>query len=790
MYEIMVKGNIETDPEGCSQGGLKLKKKNGDGEQRSLYTYVCIQTAVVSLFAVVVALHSERFRFSFMMKSAFILILAAVFIFALCILKEIKRIVQKAEQESLDKENSYRQEIESVILTMPENSSMITVNLTDDTVTSYHGEYEKELKDIFSADRSAHATEHIAGIISGVVCYEDQKKKILELLDCRALTERFEKNEKEICYSYNIKRFDGNPEVSEISVRMFRSPADNHIEAVILINDVSDDYYRNLVGSYLATKQFFFTTIIFINSGRGRSLANNTDMGRVNKFYDYEFFLNDIYNGLIVASERDEFRKKMQLDAVRKHLDKADTYPVYVHVIGQTGSKQYVKYEFQYIDDVRDAVLLTVADETPVWEVDVLTGICNYKGFVSLASHLLAVSDEDEEFSVIVTNIKWFKVMNKIFGTAICDEFLKSYSETLRTSALKPLVVGRFPSSDHFIMLVRRENITPEVLVDIAHQHIDNGEREEDILITCGIYNISDRQTAVTDMVEHAIMAFRSIKDIYSTPYATFSEEEEERYLSGKLAVSGFDKALRENEFQPFYQPIYDAVTRRIVSAEALVRWIKDGKLVPPGMFIPALEENGSVSRVDMHISKCVTGMLKRRKRDGKLVVPVSINLSAMDFYANDAMDGVMEDIMTMVEHSLTPRYEITETAWADAADNRGEVIETMRAKGTQILIDDFGSGYSSFSTIRDFGFDILKIDMGFIKKIGSNSKVDGIVKSIINMAHSIDLRVVAEGVETETQLIFLRDHGCDYIQGYYFSRPLPEKEFEELLDEQQREDA
>lgn len=744
---------------------------------------------MVSLFAVVVALHSERFRFSGVMKFAFALILAVIFAITLYSIKTITRILRDAEKEEEDRENSYKQQMDSIIYTMPETSTMISVNLTEDRLTACHGSYEDEVEKAFSAESTEHVIERVGRIISGYLFYEEQKDELLKLLDRGSLLERFKNNEKEIIYRYNIARSGRDPEICELSVRMFRNPSDSHIEAVLIIDDISDEYYKNLVGSYLAMKQFFFTTLVFVKTGRGRSLANNTSMGKENKYYDYEFFLNDIYNGLIDINERDEFREKMQLDTVMQNLAQKDTYSVYVHVIGQLGAKQYVKYEFQYIDESRESALLTVSDETPVWEVDVLTGICNYKGFISQAAHVLEKSGEDEEFSVLVTNIKWFKVINKIFGSAQCDEFLRGYSDMLMNSLLKPVVVGRFPASDHFIMLLRRENVNTDEIMRISHQRIESEEREVDVLITCGIYNVSDKTAAVSDMVEHAIMAFKGIKDVYNIPYAVFSEQEEERYLSGKLVVSGFDKALRENQFQPFYQPIYDAVTHRIVSAEALVRWKKDGSFIPPGMFIPALEENGSVSRVDMYISKCVTELLKRRKNADKLVVPVSVNLSAMDFYANETIDGVMKDIETMIDHSIVPRYEITETAWSDASDNRSEIIESMRAKGTQILIDDFGSGYSSFSTIRDFSFDILKIDMGFIKKIGLSPKADGIVTSIIDMAHFIGLKVVAEGVETEAHLNFLTEHGCDYIQGYYFSKPLPEDEFEKLLDEQQKND-
>ncbi len=712
-------------------------------------------------------------------------ILVAVILTAAVV--EMRRTSKKISSERAANEKKYHDEMERLVCMLSANSSMMNVNLAGNEMISVHGLCSEKIRSMIS-ESSDGAVEICREFVLGKVNDSGQREEIIKIFNSDYLNEKFNSGETELKYRYSADADDGSIEKRELSVRMLRNLVTGDLEAVFRTEDVSDEYYRNLVGSHLATRQFKFTAVVFLKSGIVRSLANNTELGNENKFIPYNFFRKDIYEKLIDRNERDEFNRKVSLDAVREGLEESDVYTVYVHGISEYREKRYLKYEFQYIDNERETVLMCVADETPVWETDTLTGLCNYKGFISLAGYVLESDWDDTEYSVIVTNIKWFKVINRIFGSAVCDKFLVEYAEMLRNSDVEPLVIGRFPASDHFIMLVRRDRITDEALKKISRQHIETDEREADVLVTSGIYNISSKKAPVSAMVEHAIMAFKSIKDVYSMPYSTFSEEEEERYLSGKLVVSGFDKALRDEEFQPYYQPIYDSVTHKIVSAEALVRWNQNGNLIPPGMFIPALEENGSVSRVDRYISERVTALLRRRKAEGKLVVPVSINLSAMDFYASETIDSVMNDIDTMCESGIKPRYEITETAWADAADNRSEIIESMRAKGAQILIDDFGSGYSSFSTVRDYNFDILKIDMGFVRKLGTDSKVDGIVNSIIEMAHSIGLKVVAEGVEYESHLNFLREHGCDYIQGYYFSKPLPEAEFEKLLDMQENE--
>ena len=164
--------------------------------------------------------------------------------------------------------------------------------------------------------------------------------------------------------------------------------------------------------------------------------------------------------------------------------------------------------------------------------------------------------------------------------------------------------------------------------------------------------------------------------------------------------------------------------------------------------------------------------------------MPISVNLSWMDFYDNGMMDWLREEFESPAEEEVTLRYEITETSYAALEENRQNILKILRSQGNKIMLDDFGSGYSSFSMLQNYEFDILKLDMGFVRKIEENEKVRKIIRAVVDMSHSIGIEVVAEGVETIGQLDYLKGIGCDYIQGYYFSRPLPEQDFEAMLDE------
>ena len=186
---------------------------------------------------------------------------------------------------------------------------------------------------------------------------------------------------------------------------------------------------------------------------------------------------------------------------------------------------------------------------------------------------------------------------------------------------------------------------------------------------------------------------------------------------------------------------------------------------------------------MDLFVERTVKEFLEQRFAEKLPIVPVSMNMSQMDFYDKDMMAAVLLDVSNTIVPMDFTRFEVTETAYSTVAENNRNALLDMKRIGVKFYLDDFGSGYSSFSTIRDFDFDVIKLDMGFVQKIGTSIKADGVIWSIITMAHTIGTKVVAEGAETQEQVDFLKDCGCDYIQGYYYSKPLPEHEFAELLN-------
>lgn len=427
--------------------------------------------------------------------------------------------------------------------------------------------------------------------------------------------------------------------------------------------------------------------------------------------------------------------------------------------------------------------LCYIKDMTKVRETDNVTGVFNREGFFNQVRFYL--QNRNSKYAVVYFNLKGFKSLNYILGPIGADNILKQYAQVLLSSYLKPLVTARL-EIDHFACLVEEKNLDLKRILALTKCDFLYEKTSISVNTLVGIYRVEDINISPAEMYENAKIASKHIQDEYLRPYAFFKDQMQNDVLSKADVLSRVDEALINGEFQVYIQPIVDAKTGYVVSGEALIRWEYEGKqLISPAKFIPALEEEGRISQLDLYVVKQVRNLQRLRQQAGKKQVPISINLSWMDFFNEEMMDWIVRDIQSFELPSQHIRFEITETSYAAVLDKRKEVLQQLRESGVSILLDDFGSGYSSFSTLQAYDFDIIKLDMGFVRKIDTDKKARVIIKSLIYMAHMMDSRVIAEGVETKSQADFLRREGCDYIQGYYYGKPMRKEEFEKLLDEE-----
>ncbi len=415
---------------------------------------------------------------------------------------------------------------------------------------------------------------------------------------------------------------------------------------------------------------------------------------------------------------------------------------------------------------------------------DSLTGAMNRNGFVRKLSNLREKKVDLQDYAVLYFNLRGFKAINNLYGSESGDELLVSFYKTLMTCRLYPEACAR-RDSDHFMLLVRRSALDFQDLTNLTNVRWSHKGQTFLLNAVCGIYYIEDPQMEAIGMIDCARAALKQIQDEYVTPYAIYDKTYNSSDINRIQVLSNFDKGIAENEFKIYYQPIVDAKTERVVTAEALVRWItKERGVVPPGMFIPELEQSGYIVKLDRYVVEQVNKFLRAREQAEQELIPISVNVSQMDFFDTKSIDKVLS---LMKSDPFLCKYihlEITESAHATVQERQYEFIKEILKCNGSVYIDDFGSGTASMRMLGKYKFNTLKIDIYFITEMVKSQRVSMLVEKFIEIAHELGMKVIAEGVETEQQLSILRAFNCDYIQGYYFSKPLDESHFIEYLND------
>ena len=577
------------------------------------------------------------------------------------------------------------------------------------------------------------------------------------------------------------------PCVLRINVDMACNSFSREIEGVLHFTDVTVAYLIENVPQKIYQKDY--ENIIIIDAKREKMIKTDVLSSVISDYLKkeeaYEGYRSYSSHRAVVESERERFKKCVELSTIKEGLCKDKQYFFTIHETDKTGEVRLKRYSYIYIDERVDIIVGAREDITEFSEKDVLTGGYNRRGFIRITERLLNEVPDRTKYAVLFFNVKNFKAVNELFGVESGDVVLQNIFRTLTHSKLSPVITARV-ESDHFVCLVENKNLDFEELTSVCDNKFVKDGKCMNLIIRCGIFYVEEKPMKISGVIDRAKLAKRYITDEYVQPYMVYDHSMQVAYIDKAKLAGELQEGIAKEQFKVYYQPVIDTKTGKIASAEALIRWIHPDKgFISPASFIPALEENGHISELDFYVLKKVWQFINDRCENNKFVVPISVNLSWMDFYDEIMMEKILKEMDRFRENGREhmARFEITETSYAAIRENRSGILESLRIKNAKILLDDFGSGFSSFGMLQDYDFDILKIDMSFIRKIGENPKTKSIVHSIIGMAHEIGIKTVAEGVETEEQVSFLRQSGCDYIQGYYYSKPLPEEEFVEFLE-------
>ena len=408
-------------------------------------------------------------------------------------------------------------------------------------------------------------------------------------------------------------------------------------------------------------------------------------------------------------------------------------------------------------------------------EFDSLTGLYTKKAFRHHAENIVRDGDR---YDMLMINIEDFSYLNERYGEARCSQLLQHIGKFLLINDRYSIIASRY-TDDRFVMMRKHTDSNHEVEAAEFDRRLHKNAPIADFTVKYALYDDFPTDVSADVLFSRLALAAKTIKHQYNRQVAFYDPSMSERNDRLRKIEECMEEALREKQFRVYFQPKHDSVTGKLSGAEALVRWTHpEYGFLSPGDFIPLFEENGFITQLDLYVWQTVCENLRLWREAGLTPVPVSVNASRRDFVHIDSAETLLNPLL---QNNIDKKYlhiEITESLGVsnEAVFKKVKVLHDL---GFQIELDDFGSGQSSLGTIKDIPMDVIKLDVSFARALDKQKEI---VQMIISLAHALGHKTVAEGIETDDQLETLRELGCDFIQGYYYSKPLPEAEFREYL--------
>ena len=411
-------------------------------------------------------------------------------------------------------------------------------------------------------------------------------------------------------------------------------------------------------------------------------------------------------------------------------------------------------------------------------EKDSLTGLYTEQAFFHYSRRIMQFRS-DKKMHVIIGRIKDFELIISIYGRKKANELL-CYMASIYNKKFKYGLLAKKGKASFLCLLSDDYKLDHQRMDNVINEFTENAPIKG-IRIKYGIYKNIDKNLPITTICDYASMAAETVMEDYNHDYAYYTDELAQKRIYNQMIENCFTDALKNKEFMIYYQPKIDVITEKVIGAEALVRWQRtDGSMISPENFIPIYEKNGQIQKLDAYIFGQVYRLQKRILDESKKLLSVSVNLSRSSILCEE----IVEQYTKIVRENDIPitcvPLEITESA-SVYGQKVVKVAERLLQSGFKLHIDDFGSGYSSMESLSRLPFSVLKIDKSLIDHI-CETRVEILVNHIIKLSKDLNMRVLAEGVETKEQLDILRKIKCDEIQGFYYARPMPEVEFVEYV--------
>ncbi|MBR3296795.1 MAG: EAL domain-containing protein [Firmicutes bacterium] len=417
-------------------------------------------------------------------------------------------------------------------------------------------------------------------------------------------------------------------------------------------------------------------------------------------------------------------------------------------------------------------------------ERDPLTGLYNREFFFSYAEQF-DQHHKDTPMDAIVLNINRFGILNERYGRAYADEVLKRVGEkALEMVHDSDGIVSR-QEADYFLVYCPHREDYKAILDNASIGLAGESNSTSRVRLRMGVYSNVDKSLDIERRFDRAKMASDSVRNSYTRNIGVYDDTLHKSEMYAERLMEDFPAAIEEEQFKVYFQPKYDISGDEpfLAGAEGLVRWVHpELGMISPGVFIPLFEENGLIQELDHYVWKHAAMQIRRWKDEIGWSVPVSVNVSRVDMYDANMVYTLLNILEENKIEAGDLHLEVTESAYADDAEQIIETVKRLRAMGFLVEMDDFGTGYSSLNMLATLPIDVLKLDMKFIQTAFGEEKDTHMLEIIIEIARHISAPVVAEGVETEEQKNALKEIGCDMVQGYYFSPPVPPEKFSPFI--------
>ncbi|WP_167958337.1 putative bifunctional diguanylate cyclase/phosphodiesterase [Anaerosporobacter faecicola] len=436
----------------------------------------------------------------------------------------------------------------------------------------------------------------------------------------------------------------------------------------------------------------------------------------------------------------------------------------------------------------KEIMIRQVASKEPLdderYRLDKVTGLPNEIQFYDIVKRTM-MREPNRKYAIVYTDFNSFGYVNEMYGYLEGNRFLALYATIMKRERNLVKEMTRL-SADNFILFIEydSEDTVAEQIKQLNEEFVDQcyDERKGIKLILSSGIAFLEIGTPIRLAIDNANMARKSVKGKSHMTCGVFDKKMQDRIQWESHVNQCMENALLMKQFCVYYQPKVDLKTEEIVGAEALVRWIVDGKIIPPNQFIPIFEKNGFIEKLDFFVYEEVCKFLRKRLDQNQKVVPISVNVSGVHL----SNPYFVQQVKSLVKRYHLPaqliELELTESVCIENSREAMDTVKQFRQSGFVVSIDDFGSGFSSLNLLKDIETDIIKLDRQFFREGEMHREEQIIISSIVHMAKQLNMKVLSEGVETSAQSEFLKGILCDMAQGFYFAKPMPLENFEKTI--------